>query len=51
MDVSGERAEGSFVSHEAVDEDAEELSAAVGLRPMLEVFCIIVVGGGEGLGG
>jgi len=46
-----EGAKGRLVAHEAMDIDAEELSAALTLRVVLKVMGSVVVGGHERVGG
>lgn len=51
VDMRGEGAEGSLISHEAVDIDAEELPAAIILGIVLKVVGRVVVGGRERVSG
>ena len=51
VDMRRERAEGSLIPHEAMDVDAEELSASLILRIVLKVMGGVVVGGHERVGG
>lgn len=46
-----EGAKGRLVAHEAMNVDAEELSAALTLRVVLKVMSSVVIGGHKRVGG